>query len=503
MASVASQSSFGMPWRQVRRIGRLDQLLVLILLVVLVLLAGLSIGAPRRIELTVDASRVALSTGGLHAREYFPIGGGSYRWSSGSAWILLPNPGGTWQVTFSLAGNPERSVDIVIAEGARRFGFRVEPNIRHYTLLLPPTARTQPVFTIEAPTLYEPPEPPAEVGRELGVVLVRIGLRGAGTMALETMLWLAAMVVVLYGSLRYVGRGPLLAAGITGVALLGAVGWYAGGAWPYIVLNVVASALAGALLLAIGIHWMIVRWPLQHITRRLLPLALLLALLVYTAGIAVYLIFPGIEDTLLREDAIIEQGTAFLFLVGTVLALGLLVLSVGVRLRLLLAIGAVGGLAMLLSEISFGGRLIDLPVIILFGVPFDGFHDLIGVAINAFLAADTRSRLLLIGALLIVPALLLLLLYPQRQRWLAEARRLLAAPYIPLAIVTLIFLVLGVVLDGTLWHTRFLQLMEELSDLNAALAFIALLLSIWCSETVAREADAATPMPQHQQRLAI
>jgi hypothetical protein len=459
----------------------LDLACAAVLLALAALAALLPIGAPRSTTLTMDSSRVALPTGGLHARERFPDDSGTYRWSTASGWLRLPNPGGTRQIDMLLAGGPERQVDVTLRDGATQFTFAVDANMRRYAFLFPPSLFTQTELGITAPTFDEPPVGPGLPGRSLGVVVVGAGVRGNGAMAPEAAFWLAAAAAAAYLFLRVGGRGFFGAGTIAGLLLLGGIAWYAGGAWRYSVLNVAGSALAGAMLAAMGID-RIVRRGADIGAVQLLRILLALTIGMYVAGVALYVAFPGIEHVLLREDAIVEQGTAFIFLVDVLLALFLALRTGRLYFRLLMGGFVVAGVVLLLSEISFGGRLIDLPVLRLFGVPFDGFHDLIGVAVNALLAAESAVQVFAALIVLGAAGVAIALGYPQRQRWLAWLRALPKQPYTPFAVLLLLYLVLGVVLDANAWHTLFLQLMEELSDVNAALALLFLTLALALDE---------------------
>ena len=184
-----------------------------------------------------------------------------------------------------------------------------------------------------------------------------------------------------------------------------------------------------------------------------------------------YAVFPGIRDTLVAEDEVVENLSALLFLLGA--GLGVLRLW-GSRTRSL-AYWGIPLLALVgfLDEMSFGERMFGLSMPVVLGVKIDAVHDLFYVFYNIVGGQVGRRGFILLGVVL---ATLVAAVGWRRRATLTSALRRHSPLLFVLIATVMVFAALVIDLDFV--RHRFLILIEELLELNAGLALVFAALAI-------------------------
>ncbi len=187
----------------------------------------------------------------------------------------------------------------------------------------------------------------------------------------------------------------------------------------------------------------------------------------------------------ISEDSLVENLTAGLFFCTFLFALVLLkTRSMKNKfnrkwLILLLALGLIG----FLDEISFGERLLDLEMPRLGATKIDAVHDFFELGLNLTINLITHHQLLVLLLLLSGLILSIIMILKFGKRFWESA---IADSNYPLFIVMFIFIVLifsALILDARLLPFSGYQAVEELFELDAALALLASCFIIYKLET--------------------
>ena len=198
--------------------------------------------APLSADLPVDTLEVMLPSQGLHELEPLAAGAGSFRWTTGAARLEPPNPGGPLTLRLSMASGHDTATPATIRVGEQRFAFTIAPGQRSYHLRLPAQPGERVAVAIESPTIN--PD-----GRDLGVMVQRVGLFGGEAAPLAAILALLLATLGGYCLLRRAGLSPLGAAGLLLALQVAATLWQGSYGWRYGIFGGLLS-LAGAASLA-------------------------------------------------------------------------------------------------------------------------------------------------------------------------------------------------------------------------------------------------------------
>jgi hypothetical protein len=231
------------------------QLLPLLVLLALTYgLAALFAAGPRSALFAADAPRTQVPRQGFHRPEDVPDQTRRYRWTTGSAMLRLPNPGGAVLVRLGLAAGPERSTPLTMRVSGTAHRFDVGPDLRVYQLLAPPSSGARIALLLESPIFTQPPD-----ARPLGVVVSEVAVRGGQRLPAALLAVVLSVATAAYLLLRALRLRPWAAAG---GALLGVV-FVLGvqtNAWRYalliptsvVLLSLLGGVAAGARMVGAG-----------------------------------------------------------------------------------------------------------------------------------------------------------------------------------------------------------------------------------------------------------
>jgi hypothetical protein len=177
---------------------------------------------------------------------------------------------------------------------------------------------------------------------------------------------------------------------------------------------------------------------------------------------------PGQRQLLLGEDTIIENLTAGAFLLSALLAVVLAGKSSTRRPALLAA--ALMGFVGCLDELSFGERLFDLQMPVIHGKKMDAVHDVFSLAFRVTKDLAGKHPVIvipLLGAGVIVAALAAWRLKTRVVGFVTTQHR---EPAFRFAAIFALLILGALVIDLGLKNSDGLFLLEELFELNAAIA---------------------------------
>jgi hypothetical protein len=228
--------------------------------------AGLSVATPAGL----------LPRDGVYLVEHFTEQPGAYQWVGSNGWFQLPNPGGPLLVRLALLSGPEGATPIQLHAGQITMQFVVEPNLRRYSVLLPPSAGERVRLAIEAPAVRVK-------SRDLGIAVSDMKVAGGQSLpgsVISAFLIMIASVATLFRARLLVASAALLP------LLAGMLWWYAGGGWVYGVLGPLCIAVAGACITGVTLQsWWPQTWGqqragvVQELMLQILTFGLLVAVL--------------------------------------------------------------------------------------------------------------------------------------------------------------------------------------------------------------------------------
>ena len=184
----------------------------------------------------------------------------------------------------------------------------------------------------------------------------------------------------------------------------------------------------------------------------------------------VFALAPGLRDGLLAEDRFMENLTVFLFLAGFLAGLGLTLRLRGTAFFLPYSVVPLIGLIGLLDELSFGERIFHITMPTVEGVKVDAVHD---VVLLTGVALKHHGNYLIYLLILAVGGLVTALTVPSALR---NVHRLpdIVKRYAPLRFLLLLagFGVIATLIDLDIAKYQILQFVEELAEVNGALALL-------------------------------
>ncbi len=216
---------------------RRDALALALLALLALALGRLAYRAPAA-AFGADTPELALPRSGFYDAEQLAEPPRRYRWTAGAATLDLPNPGGAVLVRLSLAAGPGRSIPVRIGTDTHAPAVVLQPDLRVYTLLLPPQPDETIRLRLDAPTIADPAAP-----RMLGVVLADLSLDGGGGPPQRVLLALLLGALALYTLARLAGGAPPTCAGASALAAGLATLWLAGPGWRSGAATLVALAI--------------------------------------------------------------------------------------------------------------------------------------------------------------------------------------------------------------------------------------------------------------------
>ncbi len=190
----------------------------------------------------------------------------------------------------------------------------------------------------------------------------------------------------------------------------------------------------------------------------------------------VYIAFPQSRVLYIGEDMLIENTGALFFLTTFLLGLLFLPNQKGEKGFKALIIITLFGLIGFLEEISYGERIFNLNMPHYFGVKFDAIHDLFHVASMELYELLGNSKIILISIFITVLIVLSLAL-------LKYKNRLLQHPYFLFLFLSFVLGFVASIIDLVLFDKKWLFLFEELLEMNAALALVFAVLSIFALDS--------------------
>lgn len=209
---------------------------------------------------------------------------------------------------------------------------------------------------------------------------------------------------------------------------------------------------------------------------------LVAAALVALAVLGVYAAFPGWRQELWREDYLVENLSAVLFLAA--FALGLLGLAAlrahGRRSRALAWISALGLLGAL-EEASYGARLLHLRVPAIYGHMIDAVHDIPDFGLRVLEWQMKQHGVSLRAWLAVLGLLLLALAVIWRGRLVKAWAAIRRTPLRTLGALAAALVVLPFLLDLVTTDSLLAKTCEELLELLCSLALVFCVLQAYAS----------------------
>lgn len=232
ISSVVSKSRLG------------DIVLCTVLICTALVLAQYLYSTSRETSISVDVPPVLLPYEGLYRAEEFVDRVGFYRWTEDQSEIHLPNPGGTIRITITFVGGPEGATPVQLRAGDTTLDLTVRPELRIYSLALPPTMGERLVVSIESPTVRLNK-------RDIGIVVSDIAVAGGG--AAPSMLLLALVVATVggYTLLRQIQLRAWVVVGIILILQIIVIFWQTSIGWQYGLLSQLLLVLGGGALFAV------------------------------------------------------------------------------------------------------------------------------------------------------------------------------------------------------------------------------------------------------------
>jgi hypothetical protein len=181
-------------------------------------------------------------------------------------------------------------------------------------------------------------------------------------------------------------------------------------------------------------------------------------------------LFPEYQPLLIEEDSLVENLSALFFV--TAFFFGLIMAWKRPSHRKILTLIAGIGLLGFLDEISFGERLFALHMPAINGIKIDAAHDLFGLSVV------TLKQMILSQSHWFVPALGLgsIILVPSmikhRPNLQSLTERIQNSHHYKMGLIFVSLIALALFIDLDMFHNYTLFAIEELSEMNAALALI-------------------------------
>ena len=198
-----------------------------------------------------------------------------------------------------------------------------------------------------------------------------------------------------------------------------------------------------------------------------------------------YVLAPGLRGPLFGEDRAVETATALFFLAASIVGLALLIAPRSQSYRAILVMASGLGLLAFLDEISFGARLLGWSMPKLYGGgEFDGAHDLVILAYRLGAEADPTIIAAICASIVVIALIGVLRWHP---RFPSLTHRIVTDPVYGLFAIFVGGVAIAALIDLDVGFLERLGPLEEIVELNAALALLLAVLStswpLWRTST--------------------
>jgi hypothetical protein len=194
------------------------------------------------------------------------------------------------------------------------------------------------------------------------------------------------------------------------------------------------------------------------------------------SALGLYILLPDYRSYLLREDSLVENISVLLFLISFFVGLYISQKSKTNR-KVPIILSAVSLLGFL-DEISFGERLFHLDMPVIRGVKIDAAHDIFYLVFKEILIVSSAHRYYAVLVILISLLIATLLLLKYRSNLLKIYNYITSAPPLILAMFFVLLVFLALIIDLHILRSPVLFMLEELFEMNAALALLICGLSL-------------------------
>jgi hypothetical protein len=189
-----------------------------------------------------------------------------------------------------------------------------------------------------------------------------------------------------------------------------------------------------------------------------------------------YIWAPNYRSYLLREDSLVENISVILFFLSFLLSLILYIRNITNR-KAAIVLSAISLLG-LLDEISFGERLLHMDMPIIRGVKIDAFHDIFYLAFKEIISFSSSHRAFAVILLLIIFFIVTILLMKYRSILQEKFAIIITMPPLILASLFVLLVFFALIIDLHIIRIKALFMIEELLEMNAALALLMCGLSL-------------------------
>ncbi|MCZ6626371.1 MAG: tetratricopeptide repeat protein [Deltaproteobacteria bacterium] len=201
----------------------------------------------------------------------------------------------------------------------------------------------------------------------------------------------------------------------------------------------------------------------------------------------VYIYFPNYRLYLWQEDGLIENLSAFFFLLTFFVAFSLAIKKKGNNRALFLISGI--GLLGFLDELSYGERLFDLSMPYIGDVRIDALHDFYKLVYKEFVTFIPTQATSVFLLFTVATASLLILFYRYRFKvWRQLSTTPRYPPYI-LVLLIVVFLVSALVIDLEIVVLDPLTMLEEMLEMNVGIGLLFCSLCLYDSGSSQKRAQ--------------
>lgn len=200
--------------------------------------------------------------------------------------------------------------------------------------------------------------------------------------------------------------------------------------------------------------------------RRAFWIALAVNLIVF---ITIFLLFPDLQSALVGEDLFMENLSATLFLLAGASALLLLITGKSYVKNKILLITAGLGFLCFLEEIGFGERILGLSMPVVGGGKVDGFHDVFKASFLKLQVIPTYLSLSIVVLFILIASVIV---YKWRKEIKTLFEQIWQLDILFFTFVSISLLLFATFLDLGLFPFYFINLMEEVLEMNGGLALL-------------------------------
>lgn len=198
--------------------------------------------------------------------------------------------------------------------------------------------------------------------------------------------------------------------------------------------------------------------------------------IVITTSSVTYLWAPKYMISLSREDELIQNLSAILYLLSAIAGFYFFCKS-KINRKALLAVSVVSFIGFL-DELSFGARILGIKMPLVYGVSIDAVHDFFYLASKIIYKLTSSYPEYMLPFLVVVIIVACIILIKYRFKLMEIIRNNCNKPSILLASFAVILILLALLIDLDKMENNFLFLLEELFEMFAAIALFFCSLSL-------------------------